>query len=133
MREAALGPTVWPAFEGLLRADFQLFDEYVWAEGGEAGGGALCSPLTVFAGTQDARCPPAALAGWESFAPAAPDGRPSFELVTVPGPHLWPLDKACKPGWLAAIAGRVAAALGLPGPGRGGGSAGAERTAVEWQ
>jgi medium-chain acyl-[acyl-carrier-protein] hydrolase len=115
MAPAALSPAVWPAFEPLIRADFQLFDEYEW--GGwrsveEGGGGRLACPLTVFAGTGDGRCPAPALAGWSRFAPA-------FELVSVDGPHLWPLDRGCKPRWLAAIAARAAADLGLPGPAEG--------------
>lgn len=120
MAEAVLSPAVWPAFETLLRADFRLFDEYEWAVGEAAGGGpaaaALPCPLTVFAGTRDGRCPPGALGGWARFAAGGGGGGegaggPSFELVPVEGPHLWPLDRTAKPGWLAAIAARAAAEL----------------------
>ena len=119
MAEAVLSPSVWPAFEPLLRADFQLFDEYEMKEGGggsDRGSRALPCPLTVFAGTRDGRCPAGALGGWARFAgaagAAAKSGLPAFELVTVEGPHLWPLDRAAKPGWLAAIVERAAAELG---------------------
>lgn len=118
MNEAVLSPSVWPAFEPLLRSDFQLFDEYEYEVSPADGAASVLScPLTVFAGTRDGRCPASALCGWARFAgkkgsASADSGLPAFELVNVEGPHLWPLDKAAKPGWMRAILERAATELG---------------------
>eukprot|EP00198_Chlamydomonas_reinhardtii_P005211 XP_001694547.1 predicted protein [Chlamydomonas reinhardtii] len=111
VNEVVFSPDMWQMYEPILRADFKLFDEYQMLPSGSSPvavgrtGGALHDvavfddlPITAFYGTRDRRVTPALMEGWQRFTTGP------FQLLAVPGNHLWPLnDRDSKAAWLACV------------------------------
>mmetsp|Transcript_281 Transcript_281/g.407 ORF Transcript_281/g.407 Transcript_281/m.407 type:complete len:365 (+) Transcript_281:264-1358(+) len=111
---------LWGTYHRIMRADFELFDQYTFAHarvnaaGAETGteehadndskkllGGGFDFPLTTFFGTRDRKISRDMVLGWQEFTSG------KFEIVEVEGNHLFPLDKEPKTLWLQHIADRL--------------------------
>lgn len=93
--EVVFSAAMWPTYQPLLRADFTLFDEYVFTHGSD---GVFEFPVCSFWGVKDRRVKEHHVKGWRQFT------RGDFECHAIDGNHLWPLDKASKTAWLQHIA-----------------------------
>jgi medium-chain acyl-[acyl-carrier-protein] hydrolase len=72
-------PDMLRLFEPMLRADYQLYDTYLWQPGPPLG----CA-VVAFAGEEDAVCSVENVAGWRRHAGGA------FVMKTFPGGHFFP-------------------------------------------
>lgn len=95
VNEIVFSAAMWSTYHSLMRADFQLFDEYIFLHQDHA---ALDIPLTTFHGASDRKISRDLVAGWQRFT-----GR-GCSLETIDGNHLWPLQKPAKAEWLTRIA-----------------------------
>ncbi|KAL3147970.1 hypothetical protein ABBQ38_014265 [Trebouxia sp. C0009 RCD-2024] len=86
-------PALWPTYQAIMRADFNLFDEYEHTPLGER----FAFPISTFHGTRDRRVTRAMVEGWQRFTTGP------FSCAAIEGTHLWPLDKTAKTTWLQAI------------------------------
>lgn len=90
--------SMWDVYMPILRADFHLFDKYDYAHVDKA---PFDWPLTVFYGTDDEMISQEMCCGWETHTTG------SFELLSIDGGHLFPLEKQSKLNWLQLIADRL--------------------------
>lgn len=86
---------LWGMYQPLLRADFKLFDEYVFDE--ETFDKPFKFPITSFWGTKDRRVKQAMVQRWSKFTTG------EFSCSEINGNHLWPLSKEDKEQWLKKI------------------------------
>ena len=94
VNELVFGP-LWEVYHDLMRADFHLFDKYDYAHSGKEN---FAWPLTMFYGESDRMITREMCAFWETHTTG------EFELVNIPGHHLFPLQKDQKAMWLEKIA-----------------------------
>ena len=95
--------SMWDVYRPMLRADFHLFDKYDYAHVDKA---PFDWPLTVFYGTGDEMISQEMCCGWETHTTG------SFELLSIDGGHLFPLEKQSKLNWLQLIADRLEKVIG---------------------
>jgi surfactin synthase thioesterase subunit len=96
--EVIFDPNMWALYQPMLRADFHLFDKYDYAH--------IDKPnfewsLTTFHATRDQMITREMVEGWETHTNGA------FELLSIDGHHLFPLQKEQKRTWLEAIVARL--------------------------
>jgi surfactin synthase thioesterase subunit len=89
---------IWKIYQPLMRADFHLFDKYDHVHDGKEN---FTWPLTVFHGESDRMITREMCQGWETHTTG------EFELLAIPGHHLFPLQKDQKAMWLRKIAERL--------------------------
>ncbi|KAA6425939.1 MAG: Oleoyl-(acyl-carrier-) hydrolase [Trebouxia sp. A1-2] len=87
-------PALWPVYHSIMRADFNLFDQYQFTHEGEA---PFAFPLSTFYGSKDTRVTAEMVKSWQCFTTGP------FSCGPIEGNHLWPLDKHAKVIWLQAI------------------------------
>jgi surfactin synthase thioesterase subunit len=89
---------LWAQYVALLRADFSLFDEYVFRRAGEA---PFAFPLLAFHASSDRKVSPALVACWAAVTTGA------FSSKAIAGHHLFVMgvgeQRAAKEAWLSAI------------------------------
>ena len=107
-------PGIWEAFQPMLRADFQLFDEYVHESEGPGDRTAFQFPIVAYAAQDDRYISRELVEGWGRFSSA------SFTMPPcVTGHHLFIFDDAQKEAWFDHLVNEVAAipsAQSLPLP-----------------
>jgi surfactin synthase thioesterase subunit len=96
-------PGIWEAFQPMLRADFQLFDEYVH-EGEGPGGAVFQCPIVGYAAQNDRYISRELVEGWGRFSSV------SFTMPPcITGHHLFVFDDVHKEAWFGHLANEVAA------------------------
>ncbi|KAG1660251.1 hypothetical protein FOA52_007648 [Chlamydomonas sp. UWO 241] len=98
VNEAVFGDALWPMYQTLMRADFNIFDHYVYAAHAER---PFDFPVHTYWGTRDRRVGETMIRGWGRFTTAG------FSCTPVDGGHLWPLDKDAKAAWLTSVVERL--------------------------
>jgi surfactin synthase thioesterase subunit len=91
---------MWATYEPLMRADFRLFDEYVYHRAGDA---PFEFPITAFYAVADRKVTPAMVRDWLRFSRNAA----ACEVHAIQGHHLFVLatgdQRSAKEAWLTAI------------------------------
>lgn len=91
---ALFSPALWPVYHSIMRADFNLFDQYQFTHEGAA---PFAFSLNTFYGSKDRRVTAEMVKGWQSYTTGP------FSCTPIEGNHLWPLEKHAKVTWLQAI------------------------------
>jgi surfactin synthase thioesterase subunit len=103
--DAVFEESMWRLFSPCLRADFKLFDEYIYPQdeglattvvkrGGGGGGGG--GEVVLGWGRRDRRVTREMVAAWTAWVKGGDggnDGNVRFTEVEVDGHHLWPLER----------------------------------------
>lgn len=98
--EIIFAKTLWPGLEPLMRADFTIFDQYVF---GRAGDAPFDFPITAFCATGDKKVTRAMVDEWRSFTTSR------FTLHGINGHHLFPISVPdAKRTWLQTIVDAIA-------------------------
>jgi len=99
--EVIFSPALWPVYLPVLRSDYSMFDEYAF----EGLPGRPGTPIVAQWAGDDARITRDLVAGWEGLS------APGFALERLPGPHMFPLDRDLKRGWLEGVVGHLSGHL----------------------
>lgn len=95
VNEVVFSKQMWELYNGLLRADFSLFDTYVFEHAGAA---PFDTPISTFYATEDKRITRDHVEGWRSFSSSA-----EFSSSAVQGHHLFVYNPEQKSDWFSQI------------------------------